>query len=553
MVDVFTDQLLEANVLIEDGRIIGVGAYTAADADEVTDVGGRYVCPGFIDGHIHIESSMLAPGEFVRACLPHGTTTVIADPHEIANVSGLAGIEYMLGSTEGLPMNVRFTLPSCVPSSAFEESGALLTAEDLAGLIGHPRVIGLGEMMNYPGVIFGDAEVLAKLRVAREAGKLVNGHAPRLSGRELDRYVAAGIYDDHECSLFDEALEKLRKGQWIMIRQGTAARDLERLLGLFDEPYSRRCLLVTDDKHPDDLLRGGHIDNIIRLAAAAGKSPLTGIRMATLQAAQCFGLTELGAVAPGYAADLLILDELDTVKVRAVYYRGNLVAENGAALPFSDNRLPEELWNKVRHSFCLGALTPEDFRIEPQGNVCRVIRVFPRQLFTGEELRRLDFSRANGVDADGDVVKLAVIERHKGTGHVGLGFVAGLGLREGAIASSVAHDAHNLIVAGTNGEDMAAAANCVREAGGGLAVARGGKILASLALPVGGLMGLGTAAEMAQKNAAVREAAALLGHAEGIDAFMNLAFVSLPVIPDLKMTTMGLVNVNEQKPVSLFA
>lgn len=552
VVNVFIDQVIQGDVLIENDRIIGIGHYDESDADEVKDVSGKYLCPGLIDGHIHIESSMLAPAEFVRACLPHGTTTVIADPHEIANVSGLNGIGYMLDATEDVPMSVYFMMPSCVPATSFDESGAQLTAQDMASMFHHPRILGLGEMMNYPGVINRDSEVLSKIDVTRQANMIVNGHAPLLHGHDLDRYIAAGIFDDHECSTMEEASEKLQKGQWIMIRQGTAARNLDGLLGLFDEPWSRRCLLVTDDKHPADLLESGHIDNIIRLAAAKGKSILTGIRMATLQAAQRYGLQDVGAIAPGYIADLLVLDDLDSFKVRDVYHKGTQVVENGKVIPFVARRVRSDIWKTVRNSFYLDRLTPEHFHVEPRDGRCRVIQVIPEQLITKEMQLSLDFSRGNGTDADRDILKLAVIERHMNSGHIGLGYITGLGLHEGAIASSVSHDSHNLIVVGADEESMAAAANCVREMGGGLAVVRNGQILASMPLPIGGLMGKRSASEMAQLNREVRQAAAMLGHAPGIDPFMNLAFVSLPVIPDLKMTTRGLVNVNDQKLVPLF-
>ncbi len=552
VVNVFLDQIIRADVMIENGKIVGVGDCDDGTADVVCDVSGKTVCPGFIDGHIHIESSMLQPVEFVRACLPHGTTTVIADPHEIANVSGLIGISYMLEATEDVPMSVYFMMPSCVPATPFDEAGANLSAEDIAALCRYPRILGLGEMMNYPGVVAGDKEVLRKIAVTKAAGKIVNGHAPMLRGRDLDRYIGSGIYDDHECSALEEAEEKLSKGQWIMIRQGTAARNLDGLLGLFDEPYSRRCLLVTDDKHPADLLASGHIDSIVRQAAEKGKSVLTGIRMATLQAAERFGLHNLGAVAPGYEADLLVLDDLETVRVRDVYYKGNRVVSDGVPVEIPTKRVRADVWKSVRNSFYLDKLSREDFVVEPQDKACRVIRVIPDQLITKEEIMKLDFTRANGIDTSRDILKLAVIERHLNSGHIGLGYITGMGIKEGAIASSVSHDSHNLIVVGTNEDDMAAAANCVREMSGGLAVVRNGEVLAAMALPIGGLMGEKSAAEMARQNAEVREAAAVLGHADGIDPFMNLAFVSLPVIPDIKMTTFGLVNVTEQKLIPLF-
>lgn len=552
IVNVFTDTLEKANVLLEDERIVGVGDYSDEDADHSEDLGGRILCPGFIDGHIHIESTMLRPVEFARACLPHGTTTIIADPHEIANVSGLIGIAYMLEASEWLPMNMYFVIPSCVPATQFDEAGATLTADDVQTFYSHPRVLGLGEMMNYPGVVAGDPEVLRKIEVTRKRGMVVNGHAPMLTGKALDRYIAEGIFDDHECFTMDEALEKLNKGQWIMIRQGTAARNLLGLLQLFDEPYSRRCLLVTDDKHPADLMENGHIDSIIRMVAQNGKSVLTAIRMATLQAAQRFGLSGVGAIAPGYSADLVVLDDLVNVRVRDVYHKGVCVVHEGTTVEFASPHVRTDIWKTVRNSFFLDKLAEKDFHIEPKGTRCRVIRVIPDQLITDEEIMELDFSRNNGVDTERDILKLAVVERHMNTGHIGLGYIAGMGLRCGAIASSVSHDSHNLIVVGANETDMCAAANCVRKMGGGLAVAKEGEIIGQMALPVGGLMGLESAAVMAEQNRAVREAAAQLGHSQGIEPFMNLAFVSLPVIPNIKMTTKGLIDVNRQQLVPLF-
>lgn len=553
VVDVFTDSIIDANVLIEDDKIIGVGAYTDADANEVRDVNGGFICPGFIDGHIHIESSMLSPYEFAKAALPRGTTAIIADPHEIANVCGLDGIVFMLEESEGLPLSIYYMMPSCVPATPLDEAGAIIGSEDICEFYDHPRVLGLGEMMNYPGVISRDSDVIKKISSTLERGLIVNGHAPMLSGRELDSYIAAGIFDDHECSSFDEARERIQKGQWVMVRQGTAARNLSSLIGLFEEPYSRRCLLVTDDKHPLDLLEHGHIDSIIREAVKLGKSPLTGIRMATIQAAACFGLKHTGAVAPGYYADLLILDDLDSVKVRDVYCKGKPVVSGGNIGPFDKSAVPKRLQKIVTASFHLDPVKPEDFMIKAEGNRCRVISLVPDQLITNEDIIDIDFSKENGIDSDRDILKIAVIERHKRTGHIGLGFIHGMGLKAGAIASSVSHDSHNLIVVGTSCEEMSAAANRVIEMGGGLAVSDKEKIVSEMPLPIAGLMGLDDAREMAAQNEAVRKAAKSLGADKGIEPFMNLAFVSLPVIPNLKMTTQGLVDVNSQKIVSLFA
>ena len=347
VINVFTGELERTEVLLEDGRIAGTGDYSEEDADDTEDISGKYLCPGFIDGHIHIESSMLLPAEFARAALPHGTTAVVADPHEIANVCGSRGIEFMLEASEGLPLTMYFTIPSCVPSTEFDEAGACLEAEDIRPFYDHPRVLGLGEVMSYHAAAAGDRKLREKIDDAEKRGLAVNGHAPLLSGRMLDRYIAAGVGDDHECSSAEEAMERIRKGQRVMIRQGTAARNLKELLPLFEEPFAGRCLLVTDDKHPADLLKDGHIDHIIRQAAAMGKNPVTGIRMATIQAAEYYGLRRTGAVAPGYQADLLVLDDLERVLVRDVYQNGRKVVSEGRLLPFPEPEGKQELTQTV--------------------------------------------------------------------------------------------------------------------------------------------------------------------------------------------------------------
>ena len=552
IVNVFTDRLETANVLIDGEKIIGVGEYNDTDADIVRDLSGKIICPGFIDGHIHVESTMLTPPELARVCLPCGTTAIVADPHEIANVCGFSGIVYMLEASEDLPLSVYIMLPSCVPSTPFDETGAVMEAEELRVLYSHPRVLGLGEMMNYPGVLADDPKVMQKISEAHELGKLVNGHAPLLGGRELDKYIAAGISDDHECSTIDEAVERISKGQHVMIRQGTAAKNLEALLPLFDEPWSRRCILVTDDRHPADLISEGHIDNIIRSAVKAGKSPLTAIRMASLQTAEYFGLKSVGAVAPGYRADLLVLDDLETVKVCDVYCGGRLAVSEGKVIDFKKPEIRSDIRKTVRNSFYLDELSPADFYIEPEGSRCRVIKITPGQLLTDEWIAEIDFNRANGIDIKRDILKLAVIERHLNTGHKGIGFISGIGMKKGAIASSVSHDAHNLIVIGTNDEDMAAAANRIRAMGGGNVVVSEGKIIAEMPLPEAGLMSDLSAAEIAAQNEEVRMAVHKLDASAEIEPFMNMAFLSLPVIPSLKMTTLGLVDVDRQELVSLF-
>ena len=550
VVNVFTGEIIHENVLIGDGIILGTGDYT--DADEVKDISGCTVCPGLIDGHIHIESTMLAPAEFARAVLPHGTTAVVADPHEIANVCGTKGIDFMLAMSEGLPVTVYINIPSCVPAMPLDESGAEILAADMITYFRNPRVLGLAEMMNYPGVLAGDPEVFDKIKAAKSAGKIIDGHAPLLTGHDIDKYIAAGISTDHECTSAGEAAERIRKGQWLMIREGTAARNLEALLPMFDEPFCRRSLLVTDDRHPADILRDGHIDNIIRRAVKAGKSAVTAIQTATINAAQCFGLKGVGAVAPGYRADLLILNDLDSVAVRDVYCGGKPAVVNGICQPFVEPSYRTPEWSSVLDSFDLKPLSAGDLYIEPEGQTCRVIGVIPGELLTEELLMDLDLRKNNGIDIDRDVLKLAVIERHKNTGHRGIGYIKGIGLKRGAIAASVSHDSHNLIVIGTNDEDMAFAANRVRELKGGSVAVDSGNVIAELPLPIAGLMSDKDAKTTAELNDTLNEAVRHLGVPENISPFMNMAFVSLTVIPHIKMTTHGLVDVRTQKILPLF-
>lgn len=554
VVNVFTDELEKANVLIEDERIIGVGDYSEADADCVHDVSGKYICPGFIDGHIHIESTMMLPAEFARAAVLHGTSAVVSDPHEIANVCGSEGIEFMLEASEGLPLDMYIMVPSCVPATSFDESGAELSAADIEPFYRRSRVLGLAEMMNYVGVVSGDKGVMDKINSAKAKGKVINGHAPLLSGRDLDKYVAAGIRDDHECSSADEAKERIRKGQRVMIRNGTAARNLSGLIDLFDDPWNRRCLLVTDDKHAADLIANGHIDDIIRLAVKAGKSAVTGIRMATLQAAEAFGLKNEGAVAPGYSANLAVLDDLDSVSVCDVYHLGKKVVSAGKLEEFENPKISAALKERVLNSFNLSSLCEKDFHIAASGiRKCRVIDLVKHQLITEEALLDIDFSNNNGVDTEKDILKLAVIERHRNTGHTGLGFIRGIGLNEGAIAASVSHDSHNLIVIGTSEADMAFAANRVRGLGGGMVVVRKGSVVAEMPLPYAGIMTDSPASDVAKQNEAVRESVHALGVPSDIEPFMTMAFVSLPVIPKIKMTTHGLFSSESWSIVPLFA
>ena len=544
IVNVFTKEIESGDVAIKDGYIVGIGEF---DGEEEIDIGGRIICPGLIDGHIHIESSMISPSEFAGAVAPHGTTAVIADPHEIANVAGEEGIRYMLEASAGLPVDIFFMLPSCVPATPLDESGAELSADELEPFYKEERVAGLAELMNSFGTVRADEEIIRKIQGANSYGKRIDGHAPFLTGKDLNAYITAGVRSDHECSSAEEAIEKLKLGQYIMIREGTAARNLEALLPLFDDKYCDRCMLVTDDKHGSDLIDNGHIDYIIRKAIRAGKDPLNAIKMATLNAAMYFGLKDRGAIAPGYIADIIVLSDLEEFTVEKVFKNGRLTVDGGKNVrAIKSPSIDKEKYPRVFNSFNLREIKPSDLEIRDEGTKKRVIKVIPGQILTEELIVE---SSSKQAEPDKDIIKLAVIERHKGTGHTGVGFVSGYGLKKGAIASSVAHDSHNLIVAGCTDGDMALAANTVRENGGGLAVVCDGKVLSSLPLPIGGLMCEMNVNDVEDILRVMKEQARQLGVNEGIDPFMTLAFTALPVIPKLRLLTQGVVDVDKQSYV----
>lgn len=574
IVNVFTERTEIGDIAIEDGCIAGIGEY---DGLVNVDMTGRYICPGFIDGHIHIESSMVSPPEFEKAVLPHGTTTVITDPHEIGNVAGCQGVDYMLKATEGLSLDTFFVMPSCVPSTGLDESGAVLGPEDIKPYYENPRVLGLAEVMNSVGVVAGQEDLMGKLTEAGRRGKVIDGHAPFLRGNELNAYVCSGVWSDHECSDAEEALEKLGRGQWIMIREGTAARNLEALMPLFEAPYYERCMLVTDDKHPGDLISMGHIDYIIRRSVSLGADPIRAIKMGTFNAARYFGLKDRGAVMPGLRADLAVLEDLKDIRVAAVYKDGVLTAKEGVCLgagkekkrnyaageePRSGSREDTESAEKtaggletafprVFDSFHMDEVALEDLVLEQKGAMERVIQFKPHELLTEERLVPWQNTPglAPGVSLEQDIVKAAVFERHLHTGHKGLGFVGGYGLKKGAVATSVAHDSHNLIVVGTNDRDMVLAANAVRKNRGGLAVAAEGQVIGELALPIGGVMSRLSVEEVEEQLQALKVLTRQLGISSDIDAFMTLAFVSLPVIPKLRINTYGVIDVDRQKQV----
>lgn len=550
VLNVFTGELEEMDVAIEQGYIVGVGDY---EGQTEIELGGSVVCPGFIDGHIHLESSMVTPEEFEQCVVPHGTLAVVTDPHEIANVAGTDGIRYMMDSTRGLTLEVYFMLPSCVPATALDESGAVLGAADLAPFYEEERVLGLAELMNAYGTIRADGKILEKLSDVRQRGLLVDGHGPGLSDRRLNAYVTAGVLSDHECSDAKEAIEKIRRGQWVMIREGTAAKNLEALLPLFQEPYYRRCMLVTDDKHPGDLIHIGHIDGIIKKAVSLGADPVHAVMMASLHPAQYFGLKDTGAVSPGYRANLLVLSDLREFTIKQVYKDGKLVALNGS---MKHETVPAEKRYKetpirVSDSFHMKELSPEDFKIERKGAMLRALCLTPGELITTEQLLPWTEQEgtAPGVSIEQDVVKMAVFERHHGTGHAGIGFLGGYGLKRGAVATSIAHDSHNLIVAGVNDEDMALAGNTVLKNKGGLAVVADGRVLGQLPLPIAGLMSEEPASWVAERLTGLKKEARKLGIREDIDPFMTLAFTSLPVIPKLRLNTYGLIDTEIQRAV----
>lgn len=559
ILNVFTGELEEGSVAIDDGYFAGIGDY---EGIEEIDLKGAVICPGLIDGHIHIESSMVAPPEFAKAVLPHGTTAVITDPHEIANVAGAEGLSYMLERSNHLPLEVFFMLPSCVPATPLDESGAELNAAALNSFYQNKRVLGLAELMNAFGTVRNDPEIISKILGAQDHDRIIDGHAPGLMGKELNAYVAAGVDSDHECSTAEEAIEKLKRGQWIMIREGTAAKNLNALLPLFDDKYCDRCMLVTDDKHPGDLISFGHIDYIIREAVKAGKKPANAIKMASFNTANYFGLKKRGAIAPGYRADFVVVPSLEDFTVKKVFKKGKLVAEDGQLLvDIPAYGKADSAYPRVYHSFNLNPLKPEDFELKETGTNKRVIGMTKGELLTGEIIvpANLDAAAANsitghftpapGVELDKDIVKLAVIERHKNTGHIGVGFTSGYGIKYGAIASSIAHDSHNLIVAGTNDTDMALAANAVRENEGGLAIAVDGKVVSTLALPIGGLMTEQSVRFVEDQLNIMKRQAREMGVTDGIDPFMTLGFVSLPVIPKLRLLTEGLCDVDTQSYV----
>lgn len=541
MVNVFTGKVEEREVAVAGGRVVGFGERPAR---ERVDLGGAYLCPGFIDGHIHIESSLVSLPEFARAVVPRGTTAVVTDYHEIANVLGVEGIRFMMRLGEGLPLDVFVMLPSCVPATPMETSGAVLEAEDLVPLLREEKVIGLGEVMNFPGVIHGDPKVTAKIEAC--FGLPIDGHAPGLGGRELDAYLAAGVESDHECVSLEEAREKLEKGMYIYIREGSTARNLRELLPLVNSAAEGRILLVCDDKQPEDLLEVGHLDHVLREAVAAGLDPITALRLVTLNPAQRFRLPGRGGIAPGFFADLVVVEDLRTFEVSMVFKEGRKVAEGGALLESIPLGPPAPgamniAWEKI-----------PGIGLPAESKRMRVIQVIPDQIVTGTVLETPRVEGGMAVsDPARDLLKICVFERHRGTGKVGVGFIRGFGLREGALASTVAHDSHNLVAVGVRDADILEAARRVEAMGGGQVAVKGGEVLAELPLDVAGLMSTLPLGEVAGRVRTLRKAAGKLG-CPLEEPFMTLSFMALPVIPELKITDLGLFDVISFRHVPVF-
>lgn len=532
--NVFSNEFLCGDIAVANGLIAGVGKY---DGKTEIDVSGKLVLPGFIDAHIHLESSMVTPAEFAKAVVAHGTTTVITDPHEITNVMGIDGVEYMIQASQNLPIDVHFMMPSCVPATEIDESGAELDCKDIDLYLDNKKVLGLAEMMNYVGVINGDKNVLSKIVTSQAHHKKIDGHAPELSGNDLNAYIAAGVYSDHECSTFENALEKLRKGQFIMIREGTAAHNLKALTPLLTQQYYSRCMFATDDKHPSDLLYGGHIDYIVKQALKNGVDPIVALKTATHHAARYFLLNNKGAIASGYLADIVVVDNLEDFNVETVFKRGKLVFD-GEVKDFSAPTVDEKLAEKCFDTFHLDSVTPSSFKVDGKLGLIGLV---------GGELLTRNLGTADKIDVENDILKIACIERHKGTNHIGVGYVKGYSLKSGAVATSVAHDSHNIITVGCNDDDIAVAVNAIKDSKGGIAVVENGKIKALLELPIAGLMSDEPLTTVNEKLENAKSSAYELGADKSIDPFMTLSFLSLPVIPSLRITTKGVFNAENWK------
>lgn len=542
IINVFTNEIIKCDVAIDNGIIVGLGNY---QGKKEIDMNNKYIVPGFIDSHLHIESTMLTPGEFCKAVLPRGTTTVIADPHEIANICGLDGINYMLEESKSLPMDIFYMLPSCVPCTDFESSGAILKAKDLQSLINKNMILGLGEMMNYPGVISRNDEVLEKLKLTGDNNKIIDGHGPHIKDKELNAYIISGVSTEHECATIEEMIDRLRLGMYVMIREGSAAKNLKDLIKGVNKDNISRCLLCSDDKHPQEIINKGHINHSVKLAINEGIDPIDAIKMATINAATCYNLKNKGAIAPGYDADLLIIDNLNDFNIEKVYKRGILVGEGNK--PLFNYKSNNSYENSVINTVNIRDIKKEDLEIEVTNDEVNVIKVMPHSLETRKVIRKIKTKDNKFVfDKNMDIIKMAVIERHNKSNNMGLALVENFRLKNGAIASSIAHDSHNLIVIGDNDEDIICAIEEVKRCEGGIAISSNKKILASLQLEIAGLMSSESIEFVSFKLEKMMSIAYdNLNINREIDPFMTLSFMALPVIGDLKLTDKGLFDVRE--------
>lgn len=539
VVNVFSGKIVEGDIAISGDQIAGIGNY---EGKEVVDAEGRYAAPGFIDSHIHIESSYVCPEEIGRLLVPHGGTTIIADPHEIVNVCGIRGLDYMMEAAEGTKLDIKYMLPSCVPATPFEHTGAVINAPEMEEPIKREGILGLGEFMNFPGVIGADDSVLDKLMTAKEEGKIIDGHGPAITGKDLNAYASARILADHECSTVEEMEDRLERGMYILLRQGSACHNLRTLLKGVTPENVRRCLLCSDDRQPKTILHEGHLDNHLRICVEEGLDAVSAIRMATLNAAECFRLYDRGAIAPGYRADIVLLDDLKDFHVSRVWIRGELVAEEGKYLPeihFHDAA-------SVKGSVIVKDFSKEKFKMHLKSNHVNTIGILPGGVVTKKEVVDIQLDE-NGEfirNPEVDIVKVAVVERHQGTGNVACGFLKGYGIKEGAVALSVAHDSHNIIVVGVSDEEMEFAVNCLIEQEGGIVLVKEGKVIESMPMPIAGLMTDKSGEWVEQKLIDIHEKAySELGISGDVEPVMTLCFMSLAVIPEIKLTDMGLFDV----------
>lgn len=545
IINVFSGKIIESNLAIDNGKIIGIGNY---EGDTVIDLNWKYVAPGLIDAHMHMESTLVTPDQMARIIVPRGTTTVIADPHEIANVSGIAGIQYMIDSIDDAQLNGFFMLPSCVPATPFENSGYRLDKDALSVLQNHPMVLGLGEVMDYPSVIEGKIDILEKLEMADRM--IVDGHGPALSGKQLNAYMINGIRTDHECTTIEEMEERIGLGMYVAIREGTAAKNLDSLIKGVNNHTKFQCMFCTDDKHPEDILSNGHIDYNVRRAIALGTDPITAIQMATINPARCYNLRDIGAIAPGYDADLIVFDNFEKFEILEVYKKGYLVAKNKQAL-FKTKKIASD---HVQGTVKIAPIRPDQLKLPLESDVAHVIRISPGSIVTEHVIRRIYLDDEGYFESNRhlDISKIAVIERHGKTKNIGIGLVENFHIKNGAIATTISHDSHNIIVIGDNDNDMAIAVNEIVRLQGGITIASGGEIKGVLPLPIAGLMSTESMESVSENLSKLRKIAIdTLSIPSSVEPFMTLSFLALPVIPELKITDSGYFDVTNFSFISV--